>query len=246
MHFAASRRAASNLNILLQTLACSIRFVGLCERERCEITDAAPRGFKTQYFPSKRQWTALSKSNTPFSIVLGLWGDPGAKTDQACASLDGFKSENGANVVIDAALPCTSPRHALRLQNPTKMLLASIRIREFWVSGLQEGKNGAEVLDMTWAGNGGAVLPRLISPAPRRVQHAASYRDRCYRRIPPRPTAYRRVQVFFFGINLELHVTNPCLHPPLFWWGYVHSNTRSALFKKLKRRVTAASAPRPP
>ncbi|KAJ7035962.1 hypothetical protein C8F04DRAFT_1181742 [Mycena alexandri] len=37
----------------------------------------------------------------------------------------------GANVVIDAALPCTSSRHAARLQNTTssfKALLASIRL----------------------------------------------------------------------------------------------------------------------
>ncbi|KAJ7033589.1 hypothetical protein C8F04DRAFT_1234760 [Mycena alexandri] len=191
MHFAASRRAASNLNILLQTLACSMRFLGLTEREWREITDAAPRAlrraaprrFETQCFSSKR-----SASGSP-----------------VCS-----RSENGNEALTRR---CCALRRVARRDLEKKNIFTY------------------SVGEQHQAGNGGAVLPRLIPPAPRRVRHAASYR--CYRRIPPRdaavsprpkvrtrrsyhalrrvpprtaasPPHHRRVQVFFFGIKLEV------------------------------------------
>ncbi|KAJ7027211.1 hypothetical protein C8F04DRAFT_1238183 [Mycena alexandri] len=165
---------------------------------RCRaLRRVTPRGFKTQHLHSKRYWPAS--------------GSPGCS-----------RSENGDEALTRrcCALRRVAPRD---LEKKTFSLTTS----SSGSLGCQRGENGAEILGMTWAGNGGAVLPR-------RVRHAASYR--CYRRIPPRdaavsprpkvrtrrsyhalrrvpprtaasPPHHRRVQVFFFGINLEPSTT---------------------------------------
>ncbi|KAJ7016279.1 hypothetical protein C8F04DRAFT_1202720 [Mycena alexandri] len=98
----------------------------LLTRRHHALRRVTPRGVKSQY-SSSNVGMQHEKSSGPLGSPRrsGELNTPLPKLVRL-----------GANVAIDAALPCTSPRHAARLQNTTssfKTLLASIR-----VSGLFE------------------------------------------------------------------------------------------------------------
>ncbi|KAJ7033366.1 hypothetical protein C8F04DRAFT_1184079 [Mycena alexandri] len=142
VHFAASRRTASKRNINIQNVG--VQDQSLMRRCRA-LRRVTPRGFKTQHLHSKHYWPAS--------------GSP------ACS-----RSENG-----DEALTwrcCALRRVAPRDLGKKNIFTYNIGEQHQGSAslGCQRGENGAEILGMTWAGNGGAVLPRLISPAPRRVR----------------------------------------------------------------------------